>query len=228
MEYTENRLYPLSFSPAEVTQVHGVLYDPGFIYELKYDGFRAIAYIESGVCRLVSRRGNVYKSFAPLRESLAALDRTTVLDGEIVVLDGAGRPQFYDLLRRRGRPVFYAFDCLALDGRDLRARPLLERKRILAKLVKDRPGVLYAQHYAGDKGADLFRLVCERTSRESSLSGRTAPMAMAGSRSVIPNTPSTKAGVNCSRSGAKRIYNCDSRGSERVCGWRQSEVRRHP
>jgi ATP-dependent DNA ligase len=60
-------------------------------------------------------------------------------------LDGEGRPRFYDLMRRRGQPVFYAFDCLSLDGNDLRARRLLERKRILAKLVKGRAGVLYAQ-----------------------------------------------------------------------------------
>jgi bifunctional non-homologous end joining protein LigD len=137
--------------------------DPGFIYELKYDGFRAVAHIEGGSCRLVSRRGNVYKSFAPLRESLAALGRSAaVLDGEIVVLDAGGRPQFYDLLRRHGRPLFYAFDCLSLDGRDLRALPLLERKRSLAKLVKGHPGILYAQHFAGNRGADLFRMVCEQ------------------------------------------------------------------
>jgi bifunctional non-homologous end joining protein LigD len=155
-------LFPPYFSPAELTLVRSVFDDPDFIYELKHDGFRAVAHIEGGACRLVSRRGNVYKSFASLRESLAGLDRTAVLDGEIVVLDRAGRPQFYDLLRRRGQPVFYAFDCLWLDGRDLRARPLFERKRILAKLVKGRPGVLYAQHFAGDQGADLFRLVCEQ------------------------------------------------------------------
>ena len=136
--------------------------DPGFIYELKHDGFRAVAHIEGGACQLVSRRGNAYKSFGPLRESLAALNRPAVLDGEIVVLDSQGRPQFYDLLRRRGRPIFYAFDCLWLDGRDLRTQPLIERKRILAKLVKDHPGVLYAQHFDGEEGAALFRLVCEQ------------------------------------------------------------------
>jgi hypothetical protein len=63
---------------------------------------------------------------------------------------------------RCGRPIFYAFDCLALDGRDLRTQPLIKRKRILEKLVKDRPGVLYAQHFDGKEGAALFRLVCEQ------------------------------------------------------------------
>jgi hypothetical protein len=83
-----------------------------------------------------------------------------MLDGEIVVLDAEGRPRFYDLLRRRGQPVFYAFDCLALDGRDLRGLPPLERKRMLAKIVKRQPGILYAQHFR--HGTALFQLVCEQ------------------------------------------------------------------
>src|SRR5438067_1602596 len=81
---------------------------------------------------------------------------------EIVVLDPDGRPRFYDLLRRRGDPVFYAFDCLSLEGRDLRMRPLIERKRILARLVRDQPGILYAQHFDGDQGSALFSLACEQ------------------------------------------------------------------
>ena len=86
--------------------------DPRFIYELKHDGFRALAHITPNECRLISRRGNVYKSYSPLRESLVGLNREVVLDGEIVVFDGIGRPQFYELLRRRGEPAFYAFDVL--------------------------------------------------------------------------------------------------------------------
>jgi bifunctional non-homologous end joining protein LigD len=61
--------------------------DLSFIFDLKHDGSRALAHIKGGVCRLISRRGNVYKSFALLRELLAALNRPAVLDGEIVVLD---------------------------------------------------------------------------------------------------------------------------------------------
>ena len=102
-----------------------------FVYELKHDGFRALAYIRPGHCQLVSRRGNVYKSFGSLSAALGKLDYEAVLDGEIVVLDAAGRSQFYELLRRRGEPVFYAFDCLSLDGRDLRPLPLIQRKKKL-------------------------------------------------------------------------------------------------
>jgi bifunctional non-homologous end joining protein LigD len=60
-----------------------------------------------------------------------------VLDGEIVTVDAEGRSCFYELLHHRGQPVFYAFDCLSLDGRDLRGEPLTKRKRILKAAVKD-------------------------------------------------------------------------------------------
>lgn len=62
-----------------------------------------------------------------------------MLDGEIVALDSEGRPQFYDLLRRRGAPAFYVFDLLWMDGKDLRSLPLFERKRLLRKIVPKQP-----------------------------------------------------------------------------------------
>ena len=134
--------------------------DSRFIYELKHDGFRALAHVTSNDCRLISRRGNMYKSFVPLRDSLMSLNCEIVLDGEIVVLDETGRPQFYELLRRRGEPVSYAFDVLMLDGRDLRSLPLMERKNILRRIVNKHPRILYARHF-DQNGSDLFRLVCE-------------------------------------------------------------------
>jgi bifunctional non-homologous end joining protein LigD len=78
--------------------------DDRFIFELKHDGFRAVAHVTADGCRLVSRHGNAYKSFMALSESLASLERSAVLDGEIVVLDATGRSQFYELLRRRSEP----------------------------------------------------------------------------------------------------------------------------
>jgi bifunctional non-homologous end joining protein LigD len=84
---------------------------PDWIFELKHDGFRALAYIGDGRCDLISRKNNTYKSFGPLRQALAELRlRDAVLDGEIVCLDDEGRSQFNELLHRRGQPAFYAFD----------------------------------------------------------------------------------------------------------------------
>jgi len=133
---------------------------PNFVYELKQDGFRSLAYIDPCGCLLISRKGHVYRGFVPLARALAELGRPMVLDGEIVTLDAEGRSRFYDLLYHRGQPVFYAFDCLSCDGRDLRGEPLANRKRILKAAVKDSPGILFAQHFAG-RGQDLFSAVCE-------------------------------------------------------------------
>ena len=82
---------------------------PEWLYEIKWDGFRALAYVEKGVCRLVSRNGNQFKSFPALANSLPAelRARSAVLDGEIVALDRRGKTQFKDLLFGRGEPRFY-------------------------------------------------------------------------------------------------------------------------
>jgi bifunctional non-homologous end joining protein LigD len=154
-------LLPPSLRPAELVLLPSAFDDERFIFELKHDGFRALAYVTPGGCRLMSRRGNVYKSFRPLRESLSTLNCSAVLDGEIVSLDQNGRPRFYELLRRRGEPVFYAFGCLWHDGKDLRSWPLLERKQVLEQIVKYHPSVLFAQHLES-RGCQLFNIVRER------------------------------------------------------------------
>src|SRR5262252_5298616 len=95
-----------------------------FVFELKYDGFRALAYVDAGSCRLVSRKNHVCKAYAPLCEWIGKHLRAenAVLDGELTCLDEEGRRQFNRLLRRRGEPVFVAFDLLWLNGHDLRGR----------------------------------------------------------------------------------------------------------
>ena len=109
---------------------------PDWVFELKHDGFRAVAYIEQGKCRLVSRRDFQYKRFDKLCAAIGKELRVkdAILDGEIVCLDSAGRSIFTPLLFRRSEnPCFYAFDLLWLNGRDLRKQPLLERKRLLRR-----------------------------------------------------------------------------------------------
>ena len=145
-----------------------------WIFELKYDGFRAVAEIASGECRLFSRNRNVYRRFAPLAQSLARVIRAeTVLDGEVVCLDPEGRPQFYDLLRRRVEPVFVAFDILALNGEDLRHEPLIARKRVLRSVLPKNGPVLYAGFVEPQKGG-CMRAPAAMTWKEWSPSGSTA------------------------------------------------------
>src|SRR5262249_31437848 len=138
-----------------------------FIFELKYDGFRAPAHVDSGRCRLISRNHHEFTTFPELCAAIGqALPGQLVLDGEIVYLGKDGCPRFYDLMRRRAPQYLYAFDLLWKDGQDLRGLPLIRRKRLLKKIVK--APVLFADHLVGH-GVDLFHARYARgTWRESS------------------------------------------------------------
>ena len=132
-----------------------------FVFELKVDGFRALAHIEAGEAQLISRNGNVFRGFADLAAWIAEHLRveSAVLDGEIACVDEAGRPVFRDLLFRLRQCVFIAFDLLYLNGRDLRTLPLIERKAILKKLLsRKRSRILYLDHVEGD-GHLLFEQI---------------------------------------------------------------------
>jgi bifunctional non-homologous end joining protein LigD len=83
------------------------------------------------------------------------------LDGEIVCLDEAGAPQFYNLMRRQQPQCFAAFDVLLASGEDLRSLPLVERKRRLRKLVPTAGPALYVDHIPVE-GIALYRSVCEQ------------------------------------------------------------------
>jgi bifunctional non-homologous end joining protein LigD len=87
--------------------------------------------------RLLSRKRNEFKSFLALNLALPVelCARSAVLDGEIVCLDGGAKPNFRNLLFRRGEPRFMAFDILWSNGEDIRRLPLIDRKRRLRSLV---------------------------------------------------------------------------------------------
>ena len=112
--------------------------DPNWIFELKYDGFRALAVLKYSKAQLISRNGNAFTSFADLcRQIEATLTKAdeTIIDGEIACIDDEGRPRFNDLLFHRGAPCFFAFDLLKRDGKDMRLQSLSERKLELHRLL---------------------------------------------------------------------------------------------
>jgi bifunctional non-homologous end joining protein LigD len=120
-----------------------------FIYELKIDGFRALAHIACGKCELVSRNGNVFHGFRELATWIAEHLKVenAVLDGEICCVGEDGRPNFRDLLFRQSQAIFIAFDLLYLNGKDLRLQPLIQRKAMLKKLLRRRRSrLLYLDH----------------------------------------------------------------------------------
>ena len=131
------------------------------IFELKVDGFRALAHVEDGLGQLLSRNGNTFRGFAELAVWIAKHLHVSnaVLDGEIACVDESGLPSFRDLLLHRRRCVFIAFDLLYLNGKDLRILPLIERKTILKTVLERRPSrILYLDHVQGE-GELLFEQV---------------------------------------------------------------------
>ena len=136
--------------------------DPEWLFDFKYDGFRGLCYIEQGRCRFISRNGNVMSRFEVLADQVAAvLDvDEAIIDGEVIVADETGRPQFYELLRVPRSASYVAFDILWLDGTDLRSLPLERRQRLKGLLPEGSPIVSEALSVAG-RGRELFELMRE-------------------------------------------------------------------
>lgn len=143
---------------------------PGWIYEIKYDGWRLIAGVANGKVHVRTRGGADYtRVFPEVVEALVTLPGGPhILDGEGVVLDDTGRSdfnRFQDRALPRRAPVpgadpvlFMAFDLLMLDGRALVEQPVEERKVKLAALVASAGGaVQYVDHFAWQHGRSLFQ-----------------------------------------------------------------------
>jgi bifunctional non-homologous end joining protein LigD len=129
-----------------------------WLYELKFDGYRALALKARKEVRLLSRnRTNFNNDYPRLIEALELLRaKNVVIDGEIAVLDQNGKSSF-GLLQsyktaNESPLVYYAFDLLFLEGTDLRSRPLIERRKLLAKLLKNAPdSIRFSEELRGEK-----------------------------------------------------------------------------
>ena len=119
---------------------------PGWIFEIKWDGFRAIAEVRKDGVKLYSRNQRSFnRRFLEIVRSLERLGHEAVLDGEVVALDEEGKSRFEWLINPKGKGqlVYYVFDLLYLDGYDLRKLPLIRRKALLNRLVRSVANVLY-------------------------------------------------------------------------------------
>jgi bifunctional non-homologous end joining protein LigD len=137
---------------------------PGdYVYELKYDGYRILAFKSGKAVRLVSRRGQDWTSeFRPVADAVANLGpRELVLDGEVVALDERGAPSFQRLQNRQGQVIYVVFDLLAVNGADQRVKPLHERRSGLVKaLEKSGPPLAMSAAISGDV-TQLLKASCE-------------------------------------------------------------------
>jgi bifunctional non-homologous end joining protein LigD len=151
------------FQPLPLTRKEAPFTHRDWVFELKWDGFRSLVYIDGRNCRLVSRNGNEFKSFPDLNKTLPfeLTTKSAVLDAEIVCVDHNGRSQFKDLLFHRGDARVVAFDVLSVEGEDLRHLPRIERKWRLRSLVQpSSERLLYCDHVESN-GEGLFCLACE-------------------------------------------------------------------
>jgi bifunctional non-homologous end joining protein LigD len=156
---------PRSVKPMLATPEAEPFDDPNWIFEIKWDGYRTLAEVDKSGVRLYSRNNlPLEKRFAPIVTSLRQFGHEAVLDGEAVILDAEGRPQFQLLQNRggskQGTLVYEVFDLLYLDGHDLRGLPLRRRKQILSEIL-DLPNVRVSEHIA-QHGRAFYQVVAQQ------------------------------------------------------------------
>ena len=141
---------PKRLQPMLATLTDGPFDDPGWIFEDKYDGFRMVAKIESGKVTLYSRNGQVIsRTYIEVASALEGVKGSAVIDGELVALDENGVSHFQLLqnaLRRKAKLLYCAFDLMFQDGEDLRALPLIERKKRLKAVLPKHRLVAFSRH----------------------------------------------------------------------------------
>ena len=171
------RPMPVTIHPMLAEAVEKPFDGEEWLFEIKWDGYRAIAFIDGGKVRLVSRKQNDLTPRYPELKDMAPFiqAKTAILDGEVVALDEEGKASFSLMQQRTGfRPggkraaanadvpvLYYAFDLLYLDGYDWRRVPLEERKRKLASLVVTGDVVRFSDHYE-ERGKALFEMAQQK------------------------------------------------------------------
>jgi len=165
------RPMPTSISPMLAESTEKPFDSPEWLFEIKWDGYRAVAFIQNDSVRLISRNQNELTARYPELNDMpkAVKAKNAIIDGEVVALDSEGKPSFSLMQQRTGfRPggkrgaanadvpvLYYAFDLIYLDGEDWRRVPLEERKRKLASIIKPGDSLRYSDHYEA-QGQALF------------------------------------------------------------------------
>ncbi|MBV8252406.1 MAG: DNA ligase D [Chitinophaga sp.] len=155
-------------SPMLATLTKGPFDNPEWLYEIKWDGYRAIGYLNKTKVELLSRNQISFKDkFGIIVDALKAWNVKAVTDGEIVALDERGDPDFQQLqnFMKEGRSahlVYYIFDLLWYEGKDLRQLPLIERKELLREIIPlNHPLLRYSDHIT-EEGTAFYKVAVER------------------------------------------------------------------
>jgi bifunctional non-homologous end joining protein LigD len=155
--------FPTDIQPMLATLIDKPFDEPGWLYEVKWDGYRCIAYLNLGNVDLRSRNNKSFnEKFYPVFEAFKKVKCNAVIDGEILVVNDQGVPDFSDLQNWRseadGHLAFYAFDLLWIDGKNLMELPLKERRDRLKKIVGNKNPVLkYSENFEAT-GSSFFAL----------------------------------------------------------------------
>lgn len=160
------KAYPKRAKPWRVEPMLSTLVEEPFdgdewLFEIKWDGYRAIGSKHNHDVDLYSRNGiNFLEKYSPVAEAMQAFDHDVIVDGEIVVVDKEGHSHFewlqdYGKHNELGTLQYCIFDILWIDGHDVRDMPLLQRKALLKAILPHNPTLLYSDHVE-DKGTKLF------------------------------------------------------------------------
>jgi bifunctional non-homologous end joining protein LigD len=153
---------PTGMKPMLATLVDEPFDDPDWQYEVKWDGYRALAFLNKGEVELLSRNNKSFnEKFYPIYDLLKTYEMNAVFDGEILVLNDKGISNFGDLQNWRseadGELVFYVFDIIWYDGKDLKELPLHQRQEILAKVLPDNDDRIRLSKVFDASGIDFYR-----------------------------------------------------------------------
>lgn len=153
---------PADLKPMLATLVDAPFNDAGWQFEMKLDGYRSLAYLKSGKVDLRSRNNNNFNAkFQPVFEALKEWNINAIVDGEIVVLNEEGRPDFGGIQNwnrhKKGELVFYVFDLIWLDGLDLTNEPLYKRREALKHLVPDK-GIIRFSDHIDEIGTEFYEI----------------------------------------------------------------------
>jgi bifunctional non-homologous end joining protein LigD len=154
--------FPADIQPMLATLVDEPVEEPGWLYEIKWDGYRALGYINNNIIEIKSRNNKSFnEKFYPVYNALKSWKINAVVDGEIVVLNEKGIPDFSDLQGWRseadGQLVYYLFDILWLDSVELMSLGLTERREILRSVVPHN-GIIKLSENFDATGKEFFEL----------------------------------------------------------------------
>ncbi|QQT54678.1 DNA ligase D [Sphingobacterium multivorum] len=152
LKKSPKQVFYTTVQPMLATLIDKPFDDQNWVYEVKWDGYRALAFMKNGKIELKSRNDKSFnEKFYPVYDTLKSIAINAILDGEIVVLEKNGTANFAALQNWRseadGDLVYYVFDILWYDGKDLKGLSLLERKAILKEVMPQNDLILLSEHF---------------------------------------------------------------------------------